>query len=167
MVNLSHPMKPAAAQPQEIFCVRDRGHILLDLDNDPTKDMADAFDLCNESKFTSHIVPSPFNLLILCPRTLDFVAITPQLESTCLYIDLHFGRYIDNGGRISQTQMWTIRRHLAMLYTFAERGTRKEIYIEDVNKCTHLSLSDALISGANWAYYAASQSMATMHHELL
>ena len=54
-----------------------------------------------------------------------------------------------------------------MLYTLADRGSSEEIYIEDVNECTHLSQSDALPSGANSAYYAAGKSMAAMRHRLV
>ena len=134
---------------------------------DPNQDMIDAFDVCNQSNYTAHIIASPFNQIILCPRTLDFVANITQSESSYLRVDSHFGRYIDDGRRLLHTQMWTLLRHLAMLYTLADKGSRAEIYIEDVNQCTHLSSSDALDSGSNWAYYAVSKSMATIFHRFV
>ena len=98
---------------------------------------------------------SPF--IVICPVFFTHPGIPIQSTASCLTVDPHLNRFVQNGKSLIMYQLWYILHELVHYYVYATKESHLDIY--GVNACLVLRSASAVLNAQSYVYYVASEWM--------
>ena len=95
--------------------------------------------------------------IVICPEYFTHPPIPPVSTASCLTVDPHGSRFVQNGKSLYEFQMWHLLNVLVNFYVYSTEEHKMDIY--GVNACLGLIGSEAMLNAQSYVYYAASKSM--------
>lgn len=142
------------------MCAKNKGDIVY---RDEGREK-DAYTEClsHGSLPTINLLHGQPRAIILCPSFFEDRPIPPRLKSDCLDLDHDSTRFIEDGTRLTQFQLFTLLYELVHLYIMMAHGGDGNV--RPVDACMRLRGERAIHNPQNFVYYVASEFLALQYH---
>ena len=151
---VSVPPKPGT-QPwvPNFICVDDQDQVIFSENHE----RVDAFTRCRDiGEAPSYaLLTTPY--IIICPVFFTQAALPVQSTASCLTVDSHRNRFVQDGKRLIKYQLWHILHELVHYYVYSTKEDFLDIY--GINFCLALPGRNAVLNAQSYVYYAASKWM--------
>ncbi len=118
-------------------------------------DRVDAFTRCHDLGEAPAYILLATPYIVICPAFFTQAAIPVQSTASCLTVDSHRNKFVQDGKSLIKYQLWLILHELVHYYVYSIEEDTIDIY--GINFCLALPGRSAVLNAQSYVYYVASK----------